>query len=318
MMRLIPLFGIFLLFAHDGFCAIPTKSPKVTPPRPITPLEERVIEIDGRPASVAMDGDTMYISVIGKEMNLTKDDEDGAIYVLKPGETSPVKLTRDGEFSAPKGIAVDKDFIYVTDIDALYVLDKEEGKMQSYASFASDGPLSYINDLVLLGDGRIIVSCTDNNKIYICDPRTKSYSEIVTKLPLNHPTGLAWDAENKLLYIVESASIKEGNKEVPCGRLLTINISTGATSVISTNFDQMKGLFNGIALKDGEVYFCDWSKNKLPEAIRKLNLKSNKVSKLARASMTGVSDFIIRGNQYIAPSMEDRKIYIANLPKEKR
>ncbi|MEG2247466.1 MAG: hypothetical protein RSB88_01010, partial [Akkermansia sp.] len=78
MMRLIPLFGIFLLFAHDGFCAIPTKSPKVTPPRPITPLEERVIEIDGRPASVAMDGDTMYISVIGKEMNLTKDDEDGA------------------------------------------------------------------------------------------------------------------------------------------------------------------------------------------------------------------------------------------------
>lgn len=291
---------------------------EVAPPPP-APLEEREISVDGYPYAVVVDEDgSIYFSVIGKTPDLTAEDNDGYLYVLRPGKSVAEKFSMDGDFSAPKGLAIDKDNIYVIDIDHLMVLDKKTGKLAGHVNFGTDGPMKYLNAVVLLGDGRIITSCTDRNKLYICDPRTRTYGELVTKVPLNKPSGLAWDAVNKVLYVGENDVGEEKKKIVGKGRLLKVDITTGDVIPMESTFNKFLGQYGHLQLQGNELYFSDWAKNKTPEAIQKVNLKSNRVTKVARAAMQDVGGFLIRGNQYIAPSMKDQKIFISNLPQDKR
>lgn len=312
-MRFSVLIGIVLLCSHAGYSAPKSVEPPLPPP-----LEEREIAVDGYPYGVAVDEDgSIFFTVLGNTPDLIAEDNDGFVYVLKPGETVPQKVSAEGDFSAPKGVAVDANYLYVIDIDNMMVLDKKTGKMVSYVNFATDGPMKFLNTLVFLGDGRIITSCTDRNKLYICDPRTKTYAEIVTKIPLNKPTGMAWDAVNKVLYVAENDTGEEKKKSVPKGRLMKVSITTGDVTVMESTFNKFKGEYGSLQLVDNELYFSDYSKNKKPEAISKINLKSNRVTKVARSSMEDVPIFVIRGNQYIAPSLKDKKIIISNLPKDK-
>ena len=313
-MRFSILAAMALLLFHPCYGA--SKPVASSPP---APLEEREISVDGYPYGVAVDVDgTIYFTVLGKTPDLVAEDNDGYIYVLKPGKTVAEKFSMEGDFSAPKALALDKDNLYVIDIDHLMVLDKKTGKMVGHVNFGTDGPMKYLNGVVLLGDGRVITSCTDRNKIYISDPRTKTYGELVTKVPLNKPAGLAWDAENKILYIAENDAGEEKKKIVGKGRLLKMDIVTGDVTAMESTFNKFRGQYGNLQLVDNELYFSDWMKNKTPEALQKVNLKSNRVTKLARSAMQDVAGFVIRGNQYIAPSMKDQKIIISNLPKDKR
>lgn len=283
------------------------------------PLEVRTIDIDGAPWAVAMDGEVIYFTITGKRFDPAETTEDGYIGVIKPGEDKPVMLTKAAYLKSPKGIKVVGDQLAVTDVDHMYMIDKETGKMSAYCNIGTDGPLSQLNGIDRMDD-RLIVTCTDKNRLYFVDPTSFTFAELVTKEPIAAPSGVVWDSETRMIYICENAfETDRRDRKTPTGRLLGINPITGEVTELKLRMDkELRGQFTGLALKDGELYFADWSKDKTPEAIRKYNLKTKVVTNVATAPMQAVSDFAVRGRQLIIPALIDQKIFIANMPVERK
>jgi DNA-binding beta-propeller fold protein YncE len=294
------------------------KHTKQAPPT-LTRFEPQIIQTELCPSGVAFDGDTMYISFLGKEYKPTEKDDDGFVGKMVIGkDTEPTMLTKPTVYAAPKGIAVDKEGIYVTDLDNAYALVKEDGNLDGAINVSSDLPMTYLDGLVSLGDGRIIMAARDLNRIYIADTRSMTYAEIVTKIPLNAPSSLAWDPKKRLLYVAEFASVEKNGKEEPTGRLLSVNILTGdVTPLEGVAGRKILGKFSGIAVDGDDVYFSDWTQDGKPEVIRRLELKSGRVTSVATQAMRGLVHFVLRGNQIIAPSVTEKKIYIFDLKKKK-
>lgn len=283
------------------------------------PLEVRSIDIDGAPWAVATDGDVIYFTITGKQFDAAETAEDGYIGMIKPGDDKPVMLTKAAYLKSPKGIAVVGSELAVTDVDHMYLIDRETGQMTAYCNIGTDGPLSQLNGIARMDD-RFIITCTDKNRLYFVDPTSFTYAELVTKQPIFAPSGVVWDSEARMIYICENAyETDRRDRKTSTGRLLAVNPVTGETTELKLRMDkELRGQFAGLALQDGELYFSDWSKDKTPEAIRKYNLKTKVVTNVATAPMQAVSDFAVRGKQLVIPALIDQKIFIANMPAERR
>lgn len=96
-----------------------------------------------------------------------------------------------------------------------------------------------------------------------------------------------------------------------------MNPVDGKVTELTNRNRELRGQFVGLALRDGELYFSDWSKDKTPEAIRKYNLERERMSNVATSAMQGAAQFVLRGNQIIIPAAKDKKIIVANLPENK-
>ncbi len=296
------------------------QSPQEDKPAPAkveSPLETKTYEMNNVPWGVAVDGDTIYFTMPGKDISLTERLEDGYIAVIRPGETKPELLTEAGYLISPRGIYVDGDALVITDVDHVYKIDKETGKMITYFSLSTDGPLSGMTSVAKMDD-RLIAACMDQNRLYFIDETSVTFAELVTSEPLNSPSGIVWDSKNQTLYVCEAAvEVDRRGKETPVGRILAVNPVDGKVTEIMNRNRELRGQFVGLALRDGDLYFSDWSKDKTPEAIRKYNLERERISNVATSAMQGVAQFVLRGNQIIIPAAKEKKIIVANLPENK-
>lgn len=295
------------------------REPATEQTAPAAPFETRTIDTVGIPWCVAVEGDTIYFTVTGAEFEEKTVKEDGYIGVIKPGEDKPTVLTATGYLKSPKGIMVMDEWLVITDVDHVYMINKETGKMDGYVPLNTDGPFTGLNGIAKMDD-RLIVTCTDKNRLYYIDPVSFTYAQLVTKEPIFAPSGVVWDAEKKLIYIAECAVETDSRgRETPSGRILSVHPVTGEIAELEMRMGRkLRGQFAGLALKDGELYFSDWSIDKKPETIRKYNFKSMAITNAATAPMQKVTEFAVRGNQLIIPASLDKKIFIANLPAEKR
>lgn len=291
-----------LLCVICATAATAAPKPKTAPAKPLPPLQKTEISVDGHPESVATDSEgNIYFTCIGSKLTPTEADKDGYLAVIPHGSTEPKKLTEEGMLNAPKGLLYKDGYLYCTDIDLVYEIDIKTGSMEGYADL-SGHRMKFLNDLVFVND-RLMTSSTDTNQIFYVDTKTKSYAELVTKQPLNAPNGMAWDPENNILYVCEYAVDDKGK---PCGRLLSIDLISREVTEVSKE----RGQYDGLAYRDGELYYSDWSQDKKPEAIRKLNLKTGRSVPVATAPVEGTADFVLYGPMIITPGMSEKKIHI--------
>ena len=162
--------------------------------------------------------------------------------------------------------------------------------------------MKFLNDLAFI-NGRLMVSSTDTDQIFYVDTESKSYGELVTKQPIHKPNGLAWDPERKVIYVCEYATDEKGK---PSGRLLSVN----PISREVTELSRERGQYDGLAYRDGALYYSDWSQDKKPEAIRRLDLKTGRSAPAATGPIEGTADFILYGPMIVAPGMTEKKIHI--------
>lgn len=264
------------------------------------------LELEGHPESVVVDekAEDMYISVVGKELKPTEKDKDG--YILKKGKkegSKLEKLTKDEFLHAPKGLTLHDGVLYATDIDRVVMIDPKSGKLLGEVDLSPEKAV-FLNDTVWL-DGKLYVSATDLNTIYVVDPQTKKYEKLVLKDAIAAPNGLAVkDGEPNILYMCEYAS--EGDK--PTGRLLKINVKTGSVDTLS----DLRGLFDGLAWHKGSLFFSDWLMDSGAGAVRKLTGKT--VSNVSKNQMKGAADFyLMKDDQLVVPAMVDKIIWTESI-----
>lgn len=280
--------------------APPAKEQQTQPKLP--PLEKAAIAIDGYPESVATDADgNIYFACIGTKLTPTEKDKDGYLGVIPRGSTEPKKLTGADTLDAPKGLLYHDGYLYCTDVDMVFQVNAQTGSIEGYADL-STSRMKYLNDLAFI-NGRLMVTSTDTNQIFYVETATNSYGELVTKQPIYKPNGLAWDPDKKLIYLCECATDAKGN---PSGRLLSIN----PISREVTELSKERGLYDGLVYRDHALYYSDRSKDKKPEAVRKLDLKSGRSVPVATTSIEGAADFTLYDSMIIIPGMTEKKIHI--------
>lgn len=268
-----------------------------------------VREIAGfrHPESVCQQGQWLYVSEIGAEMEPLKKDGDGAICKVDLATGRIVDrhfLPAEGVLHAPKGLALDGETLYVTDIDRVLGFNVRTRKKVLDCPIAETG---FLNDPVM-GDGVLYVSATDNGQIYAIDPLTGHYKALPLSDSVRGANGLFYDHVRKSLYCVAIGSMAN-----PSGLIYSIDPSNGAVKVLS----DYRGLLDGVAVSGSVLYFSDWKGFKGPGGLLALDLTTGKVRELGSVgAIFGPADFILSedGHSFIIPSMVAGKVSIRAVP----
>ena len=210
------------------------------------------------------------------------------------------KMSTDGKIiqlrwaqglSAPKGMGIHKNKLYVTDIDHLVEIDLKSGKiLKKY----NGRKARFLNDVAIGKDGTVYVSDMKNNKIYAL--QNGKFDIWLSVGNLFQPNGLLIDA-NKLLvgcmnYVV---SIE----------LETKNVRTYITET---------GSIDGLVKNDQEKYFIsDWVGN--IHAINKKEPKLKLISTEGESINAADIEYIKSKKLLIVPTFFDNRVmaYEVNL-----
>jgi DNA-binding beta-propeller fold protein YncE len=207
-------------------------------------LGERLFTLDGfaKPESALFDPEasTIYVANI----NGSADAEDGNGFISKvslDGEMLELKWI-DGEkagvtLNAPKGMGIAGDELFVADITAVRVFDRESGA--PVASININGA-TFLNDVASDGT-RVFVSDSSASVIYeIMSDRTATAR--VSAEQVEKPNGLAFDSNT--LYAATGA-----------GHIIAFDDAFQPMNTIDTGVTSLDGL---ICLQDGWFLVSSW------------------------------------------------------------
>ena len=159
--------------------------------------------------------DAIYISNInGSPLEL---DKNGYITKISVNGQILEKKWVSG-LDAPKGLAIHKNNLYVSDIDKIWKISTKNKKKDFF--LIKDA--GFLNDLVAHKDGTIYASDMFKNRIY----SLKNDNLTIWKQSklLDSPNGLL--IEGKYLIIATWGKIKEGFKTEVKGKLIKVNMQT--------------------------------------------------------------------------------------------
>lgn len=169
------------------------------------------------------------------------DPARGALYVSNvagaPSEKDGVgfisRLALDGTveqaewvtgLDAPKGLVLDGDTLYVSDIDRLVAIDVTTGEVSG--SWTAEGA-QFLNDTAVDGQGRVFVSDMAANRIYVLEDG--AIGVWVEGEELMHPNGLAVEGDRLLVAAWGQGLREDFSTEVP-GHMLAIDLASKEVS----------------------------------------------------------------------------------------
>ena len=137
------------------------------------------------PESVLLDGrrDILYVANIAGDP--VGKDGNGYLSILGPDGSVSIERWVTG-LDAPKGLVLDGDTLYVTDIDRLVAIDVAEGTVAG--TWPAEGAM-FLNDTAVDDAGRVFVSDMLTDRIYLLEDGTLSVW--LEDAALEHPNGLA-------------------------------------------------------------------------------------------------------------------------------
>jgi sugar lactone lactonase YvrE len=122
--------------------------------------------------------------------------------------------------NAPKGLALDGDTLYVTDLDRLVAIDVESGEIGG--TWPLEGA-RFLNDVTVAGDGRVFASDMVRHAIYVLEG--DAVSVWLEDEALQHPNGLKVDA-GRLIVAPWGIDMQEDFTTLTGGHLLAIDLET--------------------------------------------------------------------------------------------
>ena len=189
------------------------------------------------PESVLFDTDSkvLYVSNVGGKDPSAKD-KNGFISKIK-SDGSIIELKWATGLDSPKGLALFKGILYVTDNDKIAAIDTKAGKITSWIPIEG---AQFLNDLAVTKEGTLIVS----------DSKTKSYHTIKDNKPSVLTSDTSFGFPNGIFY--DNGTLLSGIGD----RIIKINPSTGKWE----NYILETGGIDGIQkVSDGVYIISDWS-----------------------------------------------------------
>jgi hypothetical protein len=267
---------------------------------PTAQAQPPVKEIGGfhHPESVYQSGNNLFVADIGEAMEPVKKDGDGYIGKIDLSTGTLVDahflpLTGSGVLHAPKGMAMEGDTLYIADIDRIVGFDVVTRQQVVELTIEGTG---FLNDLVM-GNGKLYASATDNGKIYEIDVRTRAYHALAID-SIRGANGLYF--EKGKLYCVSIGSFAH-----PDGAVFEIDLPGHTVKKIA----DYQGLLDGVSIVGNMLYFSDW-KEQGHGVVLSLNLTTKSVKTLPFPEIAGPADLAVSKDHryFIIPEMLTGKI----------
>ncbi|WP_299680401.1 hypothetical protein [uncultured Dokdonia sp.] len=188
------------------------------------------------------DTDVIYASLIGDR---------------EPGDGSIATVGVDGKLinaqfvsglNDPKGIAITKDKLYVSDVTELVEADLKTGKILN--KYTAEG-IEFLNDVAIAPDGAIYVSDTRTSKIYRLDQKG-TFDFWLSDPKLDNPNGLLIQGDT--MYVASWGGAPEG------GRVSKLDINNKKIIAVT----DIIGNLDGIRPYDkNHLIISDWRSGKV-------------------------------------------------------
>jgi hypothetical protein len=233
------------------------------------------------PESVLFDEDrnVMYVSNINGDPS--EKNGSGFISILN-SDGSAKELHWVKELNAPKGMALSKGKLYVSDIDQLVEIDVKKGKILK--KYDAPGAV-FLNDVAATDDGVVFVSDTRTAKIHMLS--NGKLTEWLSGSPLETPNGLF--TETGLLYI--------GDKNI-----YEVEIHTKEIKMIISDAGGVDGLEKN---NKGEFVFSNWpGRIFIHRNGKNIKLLDSTEEKINTADL----DFSKRMNLVLVPTFHDNRV----------
>src|SRR5205085_1318269 len=149
--------------------------------------------------------------------------------------------------NGPKGLAVIGNTVYVADIDRIVGFNINSGD-QEFELLIPEA--SFLNDLCSAGNNRLVVSESRNNKVYLINTSSKSYSFIGSIVGAN---GVTYDASTHQIFACGMGSQSAGP-----GKLYVKDLNSKDT-VFTELPGSPTGVFDGLEFVDKDhLIVSDW------------------------------------------------------------
>lgn len=292
---------------------------RATPPSPAAPAADaaaltalRIVDGFASPESVVIAGRRRFVSNMGARPEPTSKDGDGYISELDArGAVVQQRIfPREGDppLNAPKGMAVIGNRLFVTDIDRIVGYDLASHK-QVFEALVSGGPEKFFNDLAVESDTTLLVTDTLRNALYRYDFGSRTFSVVAGDMA--GANGVAVDGPRKVAYVAAMGPEFEGGD--------LYSVALGGTGAKARRIGNVHGLFDGIALVDGQLLLSDWKSvtERVPGTMTLHAPDGTLVSTLSIPELHGPADFEYDAAQRLLwiPDMQNNRIVILPLPR---
>lgn len=159
--------------------------------------------------------------------------------------------------SAPKGMAIRDNELWVSDIDAVHVFDRTSGAHIAHYDLTSANAI-FLNDVAVGPDGAVYITDTairftesgidhpGTDKIFRIEPQSKAVSVAVEGDTLQRPNGIVWDAAGNRFVVVPF-----GGPEIKAW-----TPGASAPTVIASGAGQFDG---AVITSDGRTLVSSWA-----------------------------------------------------------
>lgn len=196
-------------------------------------------------------GSTLLISNFGTEA-LNPLNTEGLGYIAQfDGEKITEFIAPDGNLSAPKGMAIKGDYLYVADVAKVVIYNlKEQGSAPTIVDMPA-GNL-FVNDIAISGDDAYI-SVTNSGKIFklnIATPAEITAEDLTPYADVVGANGLVIDGES--IYVASYPADGVTTEDNVIYKIENINTPEVAKLI------EREGQYDGLAKRGNRLYFTNW------------------------------------------------------------
>ena len=254
--------------------------------------------------------DGLLIASFGTEqLNPLNTEGKGYISFYKDGNVHTL-ISTDGNLSAPKGMFVRDNYLFICDVNKLVVYNLQARDEAPQIIHFPEGNL-FVNDLAANGD-TLYASVTNSNKIFALDiSKPETVGTPVEWVNIPGPNGLIID--NDTMYV---ASYPADGNTTDANVIYQIS---GLSNPIPEKFVTTPGQYDGIALsKDKKtMYITNWS----PAQIAAIDCQTKKIIPLniqLTQPLVGPADITIVDEMLYIPDLPNSRVVTYSLNADKR
>lgn len=236
-----------------------------------------------------------------EQLNPLNTEGKGYIVSYKDGRTS-VLIPADGNLSAPKGMYLKDDYLFICDVNKVVVYRLSTSNEKPQVIAFPEGDL-FVNDLAAEGS-TLYASVTNTGKIYRMDiSRLDTVGAPVVWAEVPGPNGLL--IENGTMYI---ASYPADGKTTDANAIYQI---TDLAKPAPQKFITTSGQYDGIALSADKktMYITNWS----PAEVSAINMETKAITPLnigLEKPLIGAADITVTEERMYIPDLPNSRVVI--------
>jgi hypothetical protein len=240
--------------------------------------------------------EAVFIADIGKEMKPSEADSDGVLWKCtldKIGDKR--RFNKTFKLNAPKGICADKNYLYITDIDRIVIVNIATGEKTDEIQFTGKGV--FLNDVTMLEENTLLVTATNHHELYAVIIHSKEIFNLSNK-DMEGANGI-FLGKGKVFVCGFS------DKKLEKGSIYEYDLETNKISTILASL----GHLDGLKMYNDKLIISDWGGDYNHGKIWEVDLETKKATILSdNKDLKSPSDFDIYENTLLVPCIDTGEI----------